>query len=67
MAKPRAWTFTTEDGDVMLSETYPLEDLVRDFESGAPIRATTLRGYHGAEALSGVATGEEQHRATDTR
>jgi site-specific recombinase XerD len=46
MAKPRAWTFTTEDGDVMLSDTYPLPDVVRDFESDAPIRATTLRGYH---------------------
>ena len=46
MAKPRAWTFTTEDGDAMLSDTYPLPDLVRDFECDAPIRATTLRGYH---------------------
>jgi integrase len=46
MAKPRAWTFTTEDGDVMLNDTYPLPDLVRDFECDAPIRATTLRGYH---------------------
>src|SRR2546422_10712524 len=46
MAKPRAWTFTTEDGDVMLSDTYLLSELVRDFESDAPIRATTLRGYH---------------------
>jgi len=46
MAKPRAWTFTTEDGDVMLSDTHPLPDLIHDFECDAPIRATTLRGYH---------------------
>jgi integrase len=48
MVKPRAWTFTTEDGDAVLKPTYSLTDIVGDFECDAPIRATTLRGYHVA-------------------
>src|SRR5437879_934151 len=45
MAKPRAWTFTTEDGDTMMKASYALADAIGDFERDAPIRATTLRGY----------------------
>src|SRR2546427_3946467 len=51
MARKRAWTFTTEDGDLVLRPSYPLPDIIRDFECDAPIRNTTLRGYHLALKL----------------